>query len=82
MKPGDLIRYKMDFGGGGHSTAPWSAPYLVVKIAPHYAFHKPGDPPPTWVVKGEGRTLTLNATWNVVQILIDGEWRLDEEIQI
>ena len=83
MKPGDLIRYKMDFGPGGHSTAPWSAPYLVIKLNTRHAFHKQGDPPRTsWVVMGEGKTLTLDIMWTAVQVLVDGEWRLDEEIQI
>ena len=30
MKAGDLIRFKMHFGVGGHSTAAWSGPALVV----------------------------------------------------
>jgi len=61
VKVGDLIRFKMQYGAGGHSTAPWNGPALVIA---------PVDNPmgePEWKVIYQGVCRVVNTDYMVVQ---------------
>jgi hypothetical protein len=61
VKVGDLIRYKKDFGPGGLSTAPWSAPCVVVKLDDRSDLGRPE------LLVFRERLFTVNTIWNAIQ---------------